>query len=373
MPVFVTGGACDRFLLFLAIGLASFGLVMVYSASYIYAQEKFGDGVHYFNKHLLFLGVGFALLFFFRFFNFKLLEKFALPLFCASVGLMVLTMIPGVGHKAGGASRWILFFGFSMQPIEISKYALILYISSRFSRPNQNWEDIKSGFFFHLWPLALFCLLSILQPDFGSMALGLVVFVCLFYLAGVRLKFLLGSAALIVPAFLGLMVMAPYRRARLMTFLDPWADPQGAGFQIIQSFLAFHRGGLFGVGLGNSRAKIFYLPEAHNDFILSVVGEELGFLGVGFLCFTFLLFFFRGVRIAAKAENKFGSLLAAGLILLIGMQAFWNAAIVLGLFPTKGMNLPFISSGGSSVVALLAAIGVLLNISAQAAAVPEKI
>ncbi len=345
---------------------------MVYSASYIYAQEKFGDGLHYFNKHLMFLGVGFLFLFAFRFVNFKILEKLALPLFAIALGLMLLTMIPGIGHRAGGASRWIRLGGFSMQPVELAKYALVLFLAARLSRPDQNWDDLKKGFLFHLWPVALFCGLSIVQPDFGSMALGLVVSVCLLYLAGVRLKYLLGSAGLVVPAFIGLMVMAPYRRARLMTFLDPWADPQGAGFQIIQSFLAFHRGGLFGVGLGNSRAKIFYLPEAHNDFILSVVGEELGFLGIGLLCFVFLLFFFRGVRIAAKAENKFGSLLASGLILLIGMQAFWNAAIVLGLFPTKGMNMPFISSGGSSVVALLAAIGVLLNISAQSAAAPEK-
>lgn len=364
-PVFSPGAACDRFLLFLTIGLALFGLVMVYSASYIYAQEKFGDGLHYFNKHIVFLIVGFCLLTFFRFFHFKLLEKLALPIFAAVAGVMLLTLLPGLGHKAGGASRWIRLGGFSVQPVEIFKYALVLYLAARFSRPNLEWDNVKAGFLFHLWPVALFCGLSLLQPDFGSMALGLIVSGTLFYLAGVRLKYLLGAAAVALPGVIAAMVMAPYRRARLLTFLDPWTDPQGAGFQIIQSFLAFHRGGLFGVGLGNSRAKIFYLPEAHNDFILSVVGEELGFLGVGLLCAAFLLFFFRGIRIAAKAEDRFGALLASGITLLIGMQVFWNAAIVLGLFPTKGMNLPFISSGGSAVVMALVAVGCLLNISAQ--------
>lgn len=371
LPVFSTGNVCDRLLLFLTIGLASFGLVMVYSASYIYAQEKFGDGLHYFNKHIVFLIVGFALLAFFRFFNFKVLEKIALPVFLGVVGVMLLTLIPGVGHKAGGASRWIRFAGFSLQPVEIFKYALVLYLAARFSRPNQVWDNVKSGFIFHLWPIVLFCGLSLLQPDFGSMALGLVVSGILFYLAGVRLKYLLGAGAMALPVVIGAMLMAPYRRNRLLAFMDPWADPQGAGFQIIQSFLAFHRGGLFGVGLGNSRAKVFYLPEAHNDFILSVIGEELGFLGIGLLCAAFMLFFFRGIRIAAKTDNKFGSLLAAGFTVLIGMQTFWNMAIVLGLFPTKGMNLPLISSGGSAVVMVLVAVGILLNISAQPTSATE--
>jgi cell division protein FtsW len=204
-----------------------------------------------------------------------------------------------------------------------------------------------------------------LQPDFGSSALVITTTAFLLYLAGVRLRYLFGSAGAVVPFLAIAMLMAPYRRARLMTFLDPWADPQGAGFQIVQSFIAFYRGGLFGAGLGASRAKVFYLPEAHNDFILSVVGEELGFLGIVALSLVALVLIFRGIRAAAKARDRFQALLAAGLTILLGLELFWNAAIVLGLFPTKGMNMPFISSGGSSIICALSIVGILLNVSAQ--------
>ncbi len=365
LPVFDKGAACDRLLLFLAVGLAAFGLVMVYSASYILAQEKFGDGLWYFKKHLIFLSVGFTVMGFFRVLNHRILEKIAAPLFWVSIGLMVATLVPGIGHKAGGASRWLRIGGFTLQPVEIAKLTTLMLLAARFSRPDLPFDDWKKGFVFQLWPVAVFAGASLLQPDFGSVALVLAASGMMFYLAGVRWKYLLSVAALALPALAAVMVMAPYRRARLMSFLDPWADPQGSGFQVIQSFLAFHRGGLFGVGLGNSRSKVFYLPEAHNDFILAVVGEELGFVGIALLCGAFLLMLFRGIRVAAKSNSRFGALLASGVILLLGMQVFWNAAIVLGLFPTKGMTMPLISSGGSSIVMALLAVGILLNISAQ--------
>jgi cell division protein FtsW len=204
-----------------------------------------------------------------------------------------------------------------------------------------------------------------LQPDFGSTALVLVTTVLMLYLGGVRLKFLVGAGAAALPCLLAAVLLAPYRRARVMTFLNPWADPQGSGFQIVQSFIAFYRGGFFGAGLGNSKAKVFYLPEAHNDFILSVVGEELGFIGIVILSFAFMVLVFRGIRAAAKADSRYAELLASGLTVLLGLEVFWNAAIVLGLFPTKGMNMPFISSGGTSIVCALSIVGILLNISAQ--------
>ncbi|NUM88335.1 MAG: putative lipid II flippase FtsW [Bdellovibrionales bacterium] len=367
LPVFDKGAACDRLLLFLAVGLAAFGLVMVYSASYILAQEKFGDGLWYFKKHIVFLLVGFSAMGFFRVFNHRLLEKAALPLFLLSLSLMLATLVPGVGHKAGGASRWLRMWGLTMQPVEIAKLTTLMMLAAEFSRKDLAFDDWRQGFVYRLWPMGVFAAVSLLQPDFGSVALVLAAGGMMFYLAGVRWRYLLGAAALALPALAAVMVMAPYRRARLLSFLNPWADPQGAGFQVIQSFLAFHRGGLFGVGLGNSRSKVFYLPEAHNDFILAVVGEELGFVGIALLCGAFLLLFFRGVRVAAKSASRFGALLASGVIMLLGMQAFWNAAIVLGLFPTKGMTLPLISSGGSSIVMALSAVGILLNISAQSA------
>ncbi len=299
-----------------------------------------------------------------RFVHISFWKKYALPIFCFSVFLLLLTLVPGIRHRAGGASRWISFGSFTIQPVEFAKIALIMLLASRLSE-KVPFEDWKKGFLFQLWPSAVLIFLCMLQPDFGSAALIIATTAVLLYAGGVRLKYLLGSALAVVPFITAALLLAPYRRARLLTFLDPWAHPQGSGFQIIQSFIAFYRGGLFGVGLGNSKAKIFYLPEAHNDFILSVVGEELGFLGIGILSMAFLILIFRGIRAAARADTCHAALLASGLTVLLGFELFWNAAIVLGLFPTKGMNLPFISSGGSSIVCALAIIGILLNISAQ--------
>jgi cell division protein FtsW len=360
------GGHSDKVLLSLAISLAAFGLVMVYSASYIFSQEKVGDGLYYFNKHIVFLVIGFIAMTICRFVDYRFWKKASPVLFFGSLGLVALTLIPGVAHKALGASRWINLGGFTLQPVELSKITLVMFMAMRLTREGQEWNKITTGFLQHLWPPVLMVGLCMLQPDFGSSALVITTTAFMLYLSGVRFKYLAGAAAAVAPMLVAAMLLAPYRRARVMTFLDPWADPQGSGFQIVQSFIAFYRGGLFGAGLGNSRAKVFYLPEAHNDFILSVVGEELGFIGIGILSAAFLFLIFRGIRVSAKADSKYGSVLAAGLTILLGLSVFWNAAIVLGLFPTKGMNMPFISSGGTSVLCTLSIVGILLNISAQA-------
>jgi cell division protein FtsW len=360
-----TQGTSDKVLLFLAVCLAAFGLVMVYSASYIFAQEKFGNGLHYFQRHLQFLGLGFAALFLCRMLDYRFWERYALWIFGANIILLVLTLIPGIRHKAGGASRWIDLGAMTIQPVEFAKVAMVILLAKLLSEKDRNFDHWKPGFAFLVWPTLAFVTLLMLQPDFGSSALLLAVTAAMLYLGGVRIRYLLTAALACVPLLVGAILLAPYRVKRFLTFLDPWADPQGTGFQIVQSFIAFYRGGLFGVGLGNSRAKVFYLPEAHNDFILSVVGEELGFVGIGLLSLAFLVVILRGVTIAARANSPFASLLAAGITAVLGLAIFWNAAIVLGLFPTKGMNLPFISSGGSSVICVMAMIGILLNISAR--------
>lgn len=362
---FRASGTSDKILLFVAISLAAFGLVMVYSASYIFSQEKFGDGLHYFNHHLVYLSLGFAAMAFCRFFDLRLFQKLALPLFFACLGLMALTQVPGIGHRAGGASRWINLGGFTVQPVEFAKVAFVMLMARLLAAENRDWSRWTSGFLNFLWAPAVMIVFCMLQKDFGSSALVIAVTAFLLYLAGVRLRFLASSAGAVIPFVAGAVLLFPYRRARLMTFLDPWADPQGAGFQIVQSFIAFYRGGLFGAGLGASRAKVFYLPEAHNDFILSVVGEELGFLGIGVLSFVFLVLIFRGIRASAKTGDRFQALLAAGLTILLGLEVFWNASVVLGLFPNKGMNLPFISCGGSSIICALSIVGIILNVSAQ--------
>lgn len=359
------GKSSDKLLLFLACGLAAFGLVMVYSSSYIYSQEKFGDGLYYFNRHLVFLSIGLISMVVCRFVDYRIWGKLALPLFGLCLGLMALTQVPGLAHRAGGASRWLNLGGITIQPVEFTKLAVVMLVAKLLARPDQDREHWVSGYAVFLWPAAVTAMFCLMQSDFGSTALVVATTGLMLYLGAVRLRFLIGTVAALIPLLALAIVTTPYRIARVLTFLDPWADPQGSGFQIIQSFIAFHRGGLFGVGLGNSRAKVFYLPEAHNDFVLSVVGEELGFVGIALLSFAFLLLVFRGIRTAAKADSAFGELLAGGLTVLLGFGVFWNAAIVLGLFPTKGMNMPFISSGGSSILCVLTIIGILLNISAQ--------
>lgn len=362
---FKSGSSTDHVLLTLAIAISLYGLVMVYSSSYIFSQERFADELYYFRRHLAFLGLGFCLLAFFRHFDYQILRKWALPIFIFTTSLVLLTLIPGIGHKVGGATRWLSIGPITIQPVEFAKIGFVIYMAARLSKDYTNWNHVGSGFLIHLWPVIISVVLYMMQPDFGSSAL--LIFLCgsMLFMAGVRLKFLLGTAGLVVPILVLAMVAAPYRRARLLTFLNPWADPQGNGFQIIQSFIAFYRGGLFGVGLGNGKSKIFYLPEAHNDFILSVVGEELGFIGIALLCALFLLIVFRMIKISAKSNNRFAALLAGGLATMLGLELFWHCAIVLGLLPTKGMNLPFISSGGSSILCALLIVGILLNISAQ--------
>lgn len=363
-PPFLRRGRSDYILFLTALGLAAFGLVMVYSSSYIYAQERYGDGLYYFRRHIIFLGVGLFLMFCFRYLNYRLLSSLAVPGFIASMLAMVAVMIPGVGSKAGGATRWIDLGFTSFQPVEFAKISLVLFLAKRLVGKDYDPMDLKRGFFYQLWPPLLLAALCLLQPDFGSAALIVITTGMMLYMAGTRFRYLFVSFLTMLPVFYVTIMAVPYRRARFMTFLDPWADPQNSGFQIIQSFLAFYRGGLFGVGLGNSKEKLFYLPEAHNDFILAVVGEELGFIGMVLVCLAFMFLFFRGMRVAAKASDAFGALVAGGLAVLIGLEVFLNAGIVLGLLPTKGMNLPFISSGGSSILCALIAMGILLSISA---------
>ena len=362
---FFRRGTSDHTLLLLAIGLAAFGLVMVYSSSYIYAQERYGDGLYFFRRHIVFLGAGLAVMMALRFIDYRNFRKLALPGFLASLAGMVLVLIPGLGNKAGGATRWLDLGFMTFQPVEFAKIALVIYMARRFSKGRIELGDLRQGFLYQLWPPLALAALCMLQPDFGSASLIVMMTAIFLYLAGVKFRFLFVSMLFSLPVFYFGIMSVPYRRARLMTFLDPWADPQGSGFQIIQSFLAFHRGGLFGAGLGNSKEKLFYLPEAHNDFILSVVGEELGFIGIALVCLAFMFLFFRAVKIAAKADDAFGSLLAGGIAVLLGLEVFLNAGIVLGLLPTKGMNMPFISSGGSSILAALIAVGLLLSVSAK--------
>ncbi|MEK7692328.1 MAG: putative lipid II flippase FtsW, partial [Bdellovibrionota bacterium] len=322
------------------------------------------------KKQLGFALAGFAFMAGFARLPWRYLEKYAYVGLALAVALLAATFVPGLGFRAGGAQRWIRLFGGSIgfQPAELAKVAVVIFVARQLANRQDRLQKFSAGVLANfLVPLPVFFLL-LSQPDFGSVVILTLVIFSMMFLAGVRLSHLLlvaGGSGLIGAA---LVLGSAYRRARLATFLDPWSDPAGKGFQIIQSLLGFHNGKIWGVGLGNGKEKLFYLPEAHNDFIFAVIGEELGYLGVVAVCLAFLGLIYLGCRIGwnhAKAnpdQSRFATYLAVGLTLLLGFQAFVNMAVVMGLLPTKGLNLPFISYGGSALFVDLISVGIILGV-----------
>jgi cell division protein FtsW len=357
----------DLFLLITVISMVVFGLLMVYSASYIFAQERTGDGFLFINKQLAFAGVGFLALLVACRIDYRNWSKWAYPMLAIATILLVAVFIPGLGAKVGGAQRWLRIGGFNFQPGELAKFAIIFFVAYQLNRKRERLHTVAAGVLSHfLIPLPALLML-LLQPDFGATVMIAGVILALMYLAGVPKRYLLLALGLAAVAGAWLALGSEYRRNRLMGFVDPWSDPAGKGFQIVQSLVGLHNGRLWGVGLGNGKEKLFYLPEAHNDFIFAVIGEELGFIGVAVVVFGYLCVIHRGLRIAFNCQNQykdgFGMLLAAGITLALGMQGFVNMAVVLGLVPTKGLTLPFISYGGSALVVDLFAVGVLLSVA----------
>lgn len=347
--------------------LVVFGLLMVYSASFIFAQERMGDGFGLIKKQMIHALLGFAALVAGCRISYRKWADWSMIGLLAATILLALVMMPGVGAKVGGAQRWIRLGFLNIQPGELAKFAVISFVAWQLARKHERLDKLAAGVFSNfLLPLpALLLLLA--QPDFGTTVMITLVILCLMFLGGVPLRFL---ASVMLTASLAATVLifsSAYRKARFLGFMDPWSDPMGKGFQIIQSMLGLHNGSVFGVGLGNGKEKLFYLPEAHNDFIFAVIGEELGFLGLVGVVLAFSYFIYRGLRISWESYHKYGDrygmLLAAGITLALGIQGFVNMAVVLGLVPTKGLTLPFISYGGSALIVDLFAVGVLLSIA----------
>ncbi len=298
--------------------------------------------------------------------DYSLWKKLAVFMLIASLILLVLVLVPVIGGSAGGSSRWIkLVYGFRFQPSELAKIAFIIFMAYSLERKIERVKSLFNGFLPYMIVLVPLLLLLLKQPDLGSaITLSLVSFVMLFA-AGTRLSHILAVILLSLPILYHLVMTVPYRLERWKTFLNPWKDPQGNGYQIIQSMFAFGLGGIFGKGLGESSQKLFFLPEAHTDFILAVLGEEMGLMGMIAVIGMFFLLVQRGLMIALSTPDKFGHFLAIGISVLFGLQAVINVGVVLGLLPTKGLALPFISYGGSSLVVSLFAVGILLSISAH--------
>ncbi|MFA5150140.1 MAG: putative lipid II flippase FtsW [Candidatus Omnitrophota bacterium] len=343
--------------------LMCIGVVMIYSSSSIYAWEKYKDGFFFLKRHLIFMLIGGVLTFFFMSIDYRKLKVFARPVLIISLILLVLVLIPGLGREVSGARRWFRFKFLSFQPSELANLAIIIYMADFISRKGNLMKTFFKGFLVPMCVLAVFALLIMLQPDLGStIALSAVVLVMLF-VSGVRPAYILSLILASLPVLYFLIFSVAYRKARILAFLNPWVDPKGSGFQIIQSQVALGSGGLFGVGLGHSKQKLFYLPAAHTDFIFSIIGEELGLIGTIGVIILFIIFIRQGIKVIKSAPDKFGYFLALGLVAMIAFRVVINIGVSCGVLPTKGLPLPFISYGGSSFIFDMICVGILVNIA----------
>ncbi len=352
----------DISLLFPVLFLAGIGIVMIYSASFALALKKFGTEYYFLKKQVLFALVGIFALVGFRHIPYRFFRFLTYPVLILALVFLIAIEVSGFGYSAGGSARWLRFGSFGFQPSEFARFALVIYLAYSMSKKIDKLQRFDIGFLPHILVLIVFAALIIRQPDFGSVViLGAIAWIMLF-VGGVPILHLLSPLLIILPVACYFIVNAPYRIRRIMSFWDPWKYPTDEGYQIIHSLMAFGTGGIRGTGIGQSYQKLFYLPEPHTDFIFSVIGEELGLFGVFSILGLYSIILWRGISIARTAGDAFGSFLAIGLTTAMGLQVCINMGVVLGLLPTKGLALPFLSYGGTSLLFNMASIGILMNI-----------
>lgn len=356
----------DPLLLVAVLGLVGFGLVMVYSASAITAQDKLGDSFYFLKRQAVAAGLGLLGMAVAMKLGYRRMARLAYPLLVLAVIMLVAVIIPGLGTTVGGAKRWLRVPGISIQPAEIAKVAWVIYLAYSLAKKREKVKSFSIGFVPHLGIAGLLVLLCMLEPDFGSSVSLLFLMFVMLFAAGARLSYIVGMVLAAIPFAYIAIASSPYRMKRITAFLDPWANRQGSGYQVAESLMSIGSGGLTGLGLGDGRQKLFFLPEAHTDFIFAIIGEELGLLGVAFLIGLYVIVIWRGLRAALNATEAFGTYLGLGIVSLISFQAVTNMAVAMGVVPTKGLTLPFISYGGSSLIMLMGAAGLLLSISAAA-------
>lgn len=350
--------------LFLSVLLISiFGIVMIYSASYIWAEYKYNDAFKFVKNQGLFLMIGIILMILISKVNYNIYKDKAKIILIVCIVLLVLVLIPGIGTIRNGSRSWFGIGSFGIQPSEFTKLGLIIFVSKYLASDDKRVKDIKHGVLPIILVLGFIFGLIMLQPDFGTGSIIVVTIVVLLFVGGVDFKFFLKIGVVGVIGVVILIAIAPYRLARILSFLDPWSDPLGSGFQIIQSLYAIGPGGLFGYGLGNSRQKHFFLPEPQTDFIFSIISEELGFFGCLLVVIMFFIICYQGFKISRKSNDKFAKFLSFGIIFQISFQACMNLMVVTGVIPVTGVTLPFLSYGGSSLLITLVSIGIVLNIS----------
>ncbi len=355
----------DFILLIVTLALVGVGIVMVYSTSAIIAGDRLQDPYYFLKKQALFAGVGFVLMIFALFFPYTILRRLAYPILILAILLLAAVLIPGIGYRAGGAMRWLRIQSFSFQPSEVAKLGLIIFLAYFLTKKDEKIRSFSFGFLPTVLLSGLVVVLVAKEPDLGAAVFLSVIVFLLLFVSGARVIYIAGALLLAVPVTYYLLTNFGYRYRRLMSFIRPWEDPTGTSFQIIQSFLSFGSGGLFGLGLGEGRQKLFFLPAPHTDFIFSVIGEELGLVGAMVVVLLFFVFTVRGIQIGLSLDDRFGAYLALGITLMISLQAVINMAVVLGLLPTKGLTLPFISYGGTSLVTNLIGVGILLHLSTR--------
>jgi len=354
----------DVQLLFPVLFLVGIGIVMVYSASSALAMKKFGSDYYFLKKQATFALAGICVLVLARHVPYRLYRPLAYPLLAAALVLLAAVLFSPLGITAGGSSRWLGLGPLRFQPSEFARFALIVYLAYSLEKKAERIKEFSIGFVPHVVVLGAVAVPILKQPDFGSVAILAVLTWLMMFVGGVRMLYLGSSCLGLGLAGAYFITLAGYRMRRLLSFLDPWQYSADAGYQIVHSLMAFGTGGWWGAGIGKGYQKLFYLPEPHTDFIFSVIGEELGLVGVLAIILLYLMIIWKGIRIARYAPDLFGSYLAIGLTAALGLQICINMAVTLGLLPTKGLTLPFLSYGGTSLLLNMATIGILMNIGA---------
>jgi cell division protein FtsW len=355
----------DLGLLFPVLMLVGMGIVMVYSASSALALKKFGSDYFFLKRQATFSLIGMVLLVGFSYIPYRIYRLLVYPLLAAAIAMLVAVAFTPWGVSVNNAARWLQLGPLRFQPSELARLALVIYLAYSLSKKGDLLRDFYVGFLPHFLVLGVFSALLLAQPDFGSVVIFSALTWIMLFVGGSRLPHLFSVFLLLVPLGVWVMTMADYRLKRLLIFLDPWKDPTDAGWQTIHSLMAFGTGGLTGVGVGKGYQKLFYLPEPHTDYIFSVIGEELGLLGVMSVILLYTVMLMRGIRIARNTRDPFGAMLAMGITATIGLQVCINMGVAMGLLPTKGLTLPFLSYGGTSLLINMAAMGIMMNIGAR--------
>ncbi len=353
----------DFILLFTILILVMSGLIMILSASSIKAEQLFSNSYYFFNNQLKYLAVALISSVVVYKLKYKKLKIISPYLLLIAFGFLLLVLVPGVGRMAGGSRRWLPLGPISFQPSELAKFTVVIYLAAYIDRNKDKMENFKKGVLPPLIVVGIIAFLILMEPDLGTAVTLFAVSAAMIFIGGIKILSFIFITVISTLLSLGAIISEPYRRERLLTFLNPWQDPLDSGYHIIQSLLALGSGGLFGVGAGNSHQKFLYLPEPGTDFIFAVLGEEFGLIGTMFIISLYFILAWRGLKISVRVDDPFASMLAVGITSMIIIQALINMAVVTSLMPVTGITLPLISYGGSSLVINLTALSLLLNIS----------